>query len=191
MAADQLTPALIGVGGVIIGAILVWAREWISSQQTQKKHARYLAVRVVCILHIYGDQCAKVAQDDGHIIDHQSGEYVAPQAKMPPNPVFPGDIDWKSIDHKLAYRILSLPIKSQEADILIGFAFAAEESPPYFEKAFEVRQYQYARLGLEAISIARELRIMFEIPEREGMLSTPYSTMQSIIAQVEERGVSN
>ena len=190
-AAIQLTPALIGVGGVVVGAALVWAKDWFTLQWNQKNAARYLVVRVICILDEYADQCAKVAQDNGHIIDHQSGEYVAATHKTPPNPVFPDDIDWKSIDHRLVYLILSLPIKANKADVLIGYAFASEEAPPYFENAFKVRQYQYARLGLEAISIARQLHKMFDIPEREGMSSTPYQAMQNIVAQFEERQISD
>lgn len=102
--------ALFGLVGVFVGAMLTWVREVWSDRRTRGRHARYLAIRVVCVLDRYIESCAEVVSDDGlcHGQRNEQG-YLVPQIPLPAPPAFPEDLDWKSIEPSLMYLILSLP----------------------------------------------------------------------------------
>jgi hypothetical protein len=89
--------------GVLVGTALIPA---IRGYFTRKKSARYLAIRVVCILDKYVDDCASVASDWGE--DDAEGLAQA-QVSAPPSPWYPDDLHSHSIGHRLMYELLALP----------------------------------------------------------------------------------
>ena len=161
-----MTQAIFGLIGVFVGGLLTWFRDAWSDGRTLKRHARYLAIRVVCVLDKYVQDCADVATDDG-LCQGQRNErgYLEAQVSKPPPPTFPQDLDWKSIDHELTYRLFSLQNESEAADRMISFA-SENAFPPDFEEVFEERQYQYAMLGLAAFALTQELRDKYTISAR-------------------------
>ena len=185
MAADQLTPAFIGVAGVVVGAIMVWIKEWASAWRNRKRDAQYLAIRIVCILDEYADGCIEVAQDHGELLTEETGEEGSlPSAGTPSPPLFPNDVNWKSIDHQLAYRVLTLPGKVAITERAIDFFIS--EVQPSDDEILEQRRFQYAQLGLEAVAIAEQLRKGFNLPEKEDVSWNPDGTLQNIIKKIED-----
>ncbi|MCH2683678.1 hypothetical protein [Leclercia adecarboxylata] len=69
------------------------------------------------------------------------------------------------------YRIRELPVMQGEASRAIN---AAEAYPPDYDEFFEMRQYQYTRLGLKAIIQARRLRRFAGLPATR-LDATPWS----------------
>jgi hypothetical protein len=155
--------AIFGLIGVLVGACLTLIQNIWLEWRARGRHAHYLAICVVIALDKYIEDCADVAMDDG-LSQGQTNEkgHHEIQVSSPPAPTFAPDLDWKSIDHKLAYRLLSLPNYAQAADRIIGFAWE-NAFPPDFDELFEERQYQYAKLGLAAFALAQELRREYDI----------------------------
>ncbi len=153
--------------GVLVGVGITWVRDALSQRTTRRRNAHYLALRVVCLLDRYIEDCAKVADDDGSSPNQQNEKGDShPMTDLPAAPAFPADVDWKSIDQRVAYRLVSMDNEATRANWIISGA-AENAFPPDFAELFEERRYQYAHLGLRALDIARELRTEYKIPEPE------------------------
>ena len=162
-----MSGAIFGLLGVIVGALLSLVRDALADRRMRDRHARYLAIRVVCALDSYVESCADVVSDDGLSEGQRNAEgYLEVQIPLPPPPVFSGDLDWKSIDHDLMYRLLSLPSDAERADRRIDATWRVA-FPPDFEELFEERQLQYAKLGLTASALSREIREKYHIAAQE------------------------
>jgi len=144
--------------GVLVGTALV---PWIRNRDSRIRAARYLAIRLVCILDKYLEDCAAVAIDWGR--EGPKGD-LEPQVSAPPLPSYPADIDWRSIDYALMYELLSLPTMAEKAAGIISGA-SENAFPPDYEDYFETRNFQYATLGLKAFELAKKLRSKYKIPD--------------------------
>jgi hypothetical protein len=161
--------ALIGLVGVIIGGFVVSFREWWSSRIERHREGSYSAIRLICILNEYADKCVDAVQDDGTFLGQPAGrtesgeEYFAAQV-TPPKPLeFPEDISWRSLPEGLMHRTLALANKARSTDRYIDGQREYAAIPPYYDEFFEARQEGYAKLGLDAIDIAADLRERFGI----------------------------
>jgi hypothetical protein len=164
---------------VLIGTIVV---PWIRDRIARKRAARYLAIRVVCVLDKYVDDCAAVATDWGE--EDQKG-FTQSSVSVPPIPVYPADLDWHSIDHSLMYRILSLPTASERANASIqGEAEYAD--PPDYRSFFEGRNLTYGQIGMKTYELAKLLRARYLIPDPEAGDWNPVDAMNREIKEIEE-----
>lgn len=152
-----------GLIGVLLGALLTTLRERLAERSARDKNARYLAIRVVCILDRYVEKCAEVVVDDG-LCEGQRNElgYLEPQIEIPPPPKFPSDVDWKSIEPPLMYRLLSLPNEADAANSRIAAASRFAD-PPDYDELFEERKNQYSKLGIAANALKTDIRKLFAI----------------------------
>ena len=158
-----MSNVLFGLLGVLVGAFITWIKETLIQKRTRLEHATYLAVRVICILDEYVDKCVAIVTDDGSVSaevqvlhrDEHVKEYY-PVKRLPVVPDFPADLDWRSIDSDLMYRILTFPNRVRIENSGIQWVVG---------ELFEIRQEGYAKLGLEAIEIVEELRRLFKLPE--------------------------
>lgn len=161
--------AITGLIGVVIGALLAPFFDWCKEKRSSKQKARFLAVSVICILDDFIDKCVDVACDDGEVGPDGIVLYSTP------TPTIKGlsEIsDWKTIDHKLMYEILSLPNKIKSTENYISFACDTWIGPPYDELGPEL-QYEYSKLGILANELATKLRTAYDIPERGGSERNP------------------
>lgn len=152
-----MTEAIFGLLGVVLGSSISWFQSyWLNKRET-KKNGRYLAIRIVCILDHYLEQCADVVKDNGLSFGQRTKEgYLGPQVKSPGPPVYPDDVDWKSIDHELMFQILSFPSEVEEGDRMIKATWNIT-SPPDFKEWFVERKFQYSRFGLMAYKLSDNL----------------------------------
>lgn len=149
--------AIIGLIGVIIGSVISWLQGYWNQRRTEKKSAGYLAIRVVCVLDKFIEDCADVISDDGLAFGQRNKDgFLEPQVKSPGAPVFPGDVDWKCIDQDLMYKLLSMPSEVDAGDRMIKFMDEIA-SPPNYEEWFAERKYHYSRFGLQAFALSNEL----------------------------------
>lgn len=151
--------------GVITGACLAWEKDSWSERVKKESNARFLAVRVVCVLDDLQDRCASIASDRGEGESYHSTGRREPDTELPSGLVLPDDVDWKSIEHKLAYRILSLPDKIKRSNRLIAFAAEYVTSPVEVEGYFVERRDRYVCIGLEVGNILQNLRDTYDIPQ--------------------------
>lgn len=153
-----------GLGGVIVGTVL----PWILDRWNNKRRARYLAIRVVCILDEFLDQCTSIVGDDGLSDGQRNADgSLEPQVAQPKGLPLPSDVDWRSIDHNLMYKILALPSRIDADKRSISFAVKHSFAPDYNE-FFEERQYRYACLGLDVFTLTEGIRTTYEIPRQES-----------------------
>jgi len=171
-----------GLLGAIIGSAFPW---WMNIQGTQSK-ARYLAIRVVCILDKYVEDCVAVIKDDGLCYGSRTKDgCLEPQVVCPGTPIFPDDIDWKSINYDLMYEILSFPSDVEAADGIITHTWDFAASPPDYDEGFEERSFQYAQLGLKAYEVAKKLRVQYKIPKRDYKDWDPVSELKSDLEKIQ------
>jgi len=166
-----MNEAIFGLLGVFVGSFIPWIKETLDERRLRSQHALYLRARIVCVLDEYVEKCVEVVQDDGTVMgqaaerDENGQEYYVPQVPLPEPPVYPDDVDWKSIDGKLMYNLLALPNNARATDRYIS-ASSENAFPPDYDELFEARCEGYAILGLEALELSKELRKPNEIPER-------------------------
>jgi len=174
-AVSTMTGALIAIGGT-----------WFFSQEDKEKAARYLAIRVVYVFDKYLTDCVAVAKDDGLSYGQRTNEgYLEPQVSSPGAPIFPSDVDWKSIDHNLMYEILSFSSDVDAADGSIAFISDVVASPPDYEEYFEERAFCYAQFGLRAHKLATKLRTKYQIPEKVYGDWNPVSELKDELEKIE------
>ncbi|MDF9440199.1 hypothetical protein EM864_00345 [Stenotrophomonas acidaminiphila] len=164
-----MSTAIVGLIGVILGSILAGLKDWLVHVFKRRSDGRYAAVMTIAVLEEYLQKCVAVVADDGTCEGRPAGrtdqgeEYLAPQAKKPEPPIYPADVDWRSISFKLMYKILSLPNAARETDRYIA-ASAEHSFPPDYDEFFAARQEGYAHLGLQAFGLIEGLREEFRLP---------------------------
>ena len=173
-----LISAASGLFGVIVGAILPWFRD----RWSNKRQAGYLAIRVVCILDEFLEQCTSIVGDSG--LCNPDGSLEA-QVSQPNDLPLPKDVDWRSIDHGLMYKILVFPSRIQRDNRSISFA-ADNSFPPHYDEFYEERQYRYACLGLDAAALTQELQTTYGIPPQEFGHWNPVSYLKDEKAKIEQ-----
>ncbi len=165
-----MSTAVIGLLGVILGSVLTGLKDVIAHFFAKKRDGRYAAVRLIAVLDEYAQKCVSVVGDDGTAEGRPAGrtehgeEYLVAQIDTPPPPTYPDDIDWRSISFGMMYRTLALPSTASETDRYIS-ASSDHAHPPDFDEFFVARQEGYAHLGLEALSLIKDLRSEFDLPE--------------------------
>lgn len=98
-------------------------------------------------------------------VNEHRRDILAPQVQAPGPPVFPDDVDWKSIDHELMYKILSLPSEVESADRFIKATWDIAY-PPDFEDWFEERKFRYSQFGLIAYKLSEDLTTKYNIQKK-------------------------
>lgn len=189
--ADDLIPAIIGASsgivGVAVGAGIVWLKEWRSERAAGTKQARYLAVQVVCVLDKFAEACLDVIADNGLSQGQRNPEgNLEAQVKAPESIVYPSDVDWRSIDPDLMYRLLSFSMDLADSWRSIDSVWEAY-GPSGDEKLLEERAYQFSILGKMAVDMASKLRASYGIPSRaRSNLSDLFKTQKQRIEKERE-----
>jgi hypothetical protein len=165
---------------LLLGHIL-WPmiKDWRST----KSDATYLAIRVVCVLDKFVEDCASTAIDDGE--ENEKGESIA-RVTAPDPPTYPTDVNWKSINNTLMYKLLSLPASTERAANYVQNSTEDSFGPDYGEW-FEARTESYANLGLQAHALSRELRKQYKLPAVEFLAWDPISRMEDELRKISSR----
>ncbi len=152
-------------------------------QDELDRNARYLAIRVVCKLDPFVNECCNVVGDWGE--EDQEGYSHARTST--PTISFPDDLDWKSIGPDLMYRILGLPNELDTAEQSIDSAYHHGSTPPDYSEFFEERAFQYGQLGRAALALADDIRRIYRIPTREFVNWHPKDTLESAVTEIQKR----
>lgn len=143
--------AVFGLVGVLIGSGITWSQAYWFQRQEKQKAAQYLAIRVICVLDKFLVDCIEVVKDKGlYTLDGGKIE------KVPlPELAFPKDIDWKSIDAELMYKLLSFPtdIESFHGQIQMAWDIDLKDRTIGMEE----RAFHYAQWGIHAHKLLDEL----------------------------------
>jgi hypothetical protein len=156
-------------------------------QKRNKKNARYLAIRIVCILDKYLQDCTDVVKDNGLLYGQRTADgYLQPQIKNPGPPVYPDDVDWKSIDHELMFSLLSLPSEVEDGDRIIKATWAIA-GPPDFEDWFDERKFYYSQFGLMAYKLSYDLSSKYGIKKKTYNNWSPVDDLKQELELVARR----
>ena len=156
-ASQTVTVGLISAASGLAGVIVATVLPWMQVRWNNKRKARYLAIRVVCVLDGFLDQCTSVVGDDGLCDGQRDAEgCLQAQVAQPKGLPLPTDVEWRSIDYGLMYNILALPSRIEGDNRAISFAAEHSIAPDYVE-VFEARRYRYACLGLDAAALTQTL----------------------------------
>ncbi|ELY6322373.1 hypothetical protein ACI49Z_003777 [Cronobacter turicensis] len=188
-------PLLSGLGGVAITGFVSFflarqnhrytldreeagARERLRQAQLIEKEKRhkeliYISTELIILLEQYAEGCAAVAGDEGEMNNSVRDSEREPSVDYPAPLNFesvPGD--WRSLPAVLMFRIRELPLLRTEAMGAIKDA-GANSTPPDHSEYFSARQYEFSRLGLKAIHLARQLRRKCGLP-RSRLNASPW-----------------
>lgn len=179
--------AIFGFLGVIIGATISWFQSYWTNKRESDKSAKYLAIRLVCILDKYLYDCIKIVKDDGLSYGQRNKEgCLEPQVKQPGPPIYPDDIDWKSIEPDLMYGLLSFPSEVADGERLISFAWDIT-GPPDFEEWFDERKFQYSQFGLIASKLSNDLSSKYGIKKKVYNNWDPVADLKTELETVSQR----
>ncbi|WP_166269256.1 hypothetical protein [Marinobacter caseinilyticus] len=151
--------------------LLMWLiellREIRGRRGKNEKDLQYLCAHLVVSLERYVDSCAAVVGDDGLCCGQpdKDGYHVA-QVDQPKLGVDPYNQELKLLPTPIMHALVQFPRDIEIANAKIDGA-SEHATPPEYEEAFEERQYQYAKLGLEAQELASELRTLAAMSPRE------------------------
>jgi len=177
---------LIGLSGVILGAILTVLRDLLNNHLTSKKRAEYLAIRVTCIFDRFVASCVLVAEDDGMIYGRDEQGCIEFHTKFPKIDYQSLDVDWQSLPFDLMYEILNFPSHIEESDGVIESTAEFGSGPPDYEEETEERRLQYAKLGLLADSLSTKLRSKYNMPSKDYKDWSPVGYLKKTIDKIEE-----
>jgi hypothetical protein len=187
-----MSEAIFGFIGVFIGAIIPWIKETLNERAQRGRHARYLAIQVIRVLEEFIDKCSDVVFDDGTSEGRPAGRYSSgemyneAQVTCPEAPVYPPDLDWRSIDTDTVYRIVMLSNMKRSVDLRISDA-ADHDSPPDYGEFFRARWEGYAELGLEAFAICEKLRKSYNLPQPDWRYYNPKKVFEEKKGEVERQ----
>jgi hypothetical protein len=164
-----LSEAIFGLVGVLVGAVIQWIKEGLNTHDQRTRQARYLAAQVIRELDDFVGKCIDVVRDDGTddrgepAGKTKEGErFLEPQVNLPNEPIYPNDLDWRSIDGDLLYSIVMLPNQKKNIDRRISDA-EIHDSPPFYDSLFLARIEGYSNLGLKALEIRNRLRKKYKL----------------------------
>ena len=183
-----MNDAILVLIGVFIGSLNPWLLSFVKERKNKRENANYLAVRIAPVLDKYISDCIDIVDDDGTYLGEPAGKEgcCEPQVNLPKHIIFPEDIDWKSIDIQLMFKLLSLPNLAYMANRSIAL-FDDIADPPYYEEAFEERQEQYAKLALHALDAKLKFRQKYKILEQSKNGSwNPHEKLDKKIKEIKK-----
>ncbi|WP_124982961.1 hypothetical protein [Ralstonia solanacearum] len=139
--------------------------------------SKYFAIQVSHLLDQYVIGCADVVGDDG--LFHGRTDEDGCRQRQTAAPIFEPDrlrVEWMSLPIDVMNDVLSLPFKASQVVNFVN-GIAEFSMPPDYSEFFEERQYQYARLGIEAASLANKLRDHANVRSQPFLVSDPVAYM--------------
>lgn len=170
----NVATGLITAGAAIAAVMLTHRftlkRERQASEDKLQRERYFIATELVFLLEQFAESCASVARDNG--LEHEHA--FAPTFPRPELDYSVITGDWRILPVRLMYQLRELPVLKSESDRTID---AADYTGPDYDAFFEARQYEYTRLGLKAIILARRLRKLAGFPDSR-LNTTPWSAQR-------------
>nr|WP_318384842.1 hypothetical protein [uncultured Enterobacter sp.] len=117
-------------------------------QEKIDRERHFIAIELVFLLEEFAEKCATIAFENRYSL---SGTDV----DLPEIDLSEVKGDWRVLPARLMYRLREFPVIKQSSDRTIT---TGHRAPPYFEDATITRRYEYTRLGIRALILARSLR---------------------------------
>lgn len=160
----------VATGAITAGAAIaaVMLTHWFTQRRERRaadekldRELLFVTTELIFILEDYAEGCARVATDSGE--DNPQGERE-PVSAYPELDLSDADGDWRTLPALLMYRIRELPVMQKES-IRAVQEVGEYDHAPYYTDTFRERKYQFTRLGLKAIFLAKRLRALVGLPK--------------------------
>jgi hypothetical protein len=148
------------LGGVCLAHYFTRRREERAAAAKQASERFFIGTELVFKLEDFAEACAAATQDEG---EQDERGYWRATTRVPPFEFDDVTGDWRALPASVMYRVLEFHVLQPEANGTIAHAFE-HDSPPDFSWGFRERRYQYARLGLRALFLAKRLRKITGMP---------------------------
>ncbi|HDS1519564.1 TPA: hypothetical protein QEK92_002110 [Stenotrophomonas maltophilia] len=149
------------LGGVLLGSRLTGGRERRAKEAKQQEDLLFLAVTVSAVLEAFVSECASVSTDDGTSMGQLSRtedgeEYRSQQVDTPKLDFSDLKVAWTALPAEMLDRLHALPAKLRNVESALSDVREHDWSP--YDEYFEHRQLKYAKLGVNAGQLSREIR---------------------------------
>lgn len=177
----EITTAIIGFVGVIVGAAVPTLNELCRHKTERKEAARYLSALLIAKLDKLIIDCCQLVKDSGKKDEHgyYRPEYAHPAFELPMD-----GVDWRTLDSDAQLSILNLPYRLEYISSVISWE-SEYDAPPDFIATFQKRKYLYAKLGIEVSRLSDELRKSFEFPRSTVCDWNPVPIFEEVIKNVD------
>lgn len=176
--------AATGLLGVIIGSAITIYSQARREKRQQTSSGTYLAASISLLLDDFLEACARAAADTGELgPDRETMETSVPHPCLAP---YPTDIDWKSIDPQMMYRIIALRREVKFAEEYIQSTYEHVAFPPDYDDLFIARTEQFSKLGKTAAALSSELRKSFGLPKADFGGWSPLDTINRELKRIED-----
>lgn len=163
-----MSEAVIGFAGVVIGSLAIIVYQVVTERRKIKRKARYLAVRLSCLLEEYIDECDAVLENadynlqlDDETIHYGLGSF---DVSMPTGSLFPDDLDWTSIDMRFAYDAFMLANKTVIYNRNVQTIREHIDDPFDFGQEYIARKEHCQELQALAHSLVDRIRARWDLP---------------------------
>lgn len=155
------------LGGVLLGSRLTGGRERLAREAKQREDLLFLAVTVSAVLEAFVSDCAAVSTDDGTSMGQLSRtedgeEYRSAQVETPKLDFSGLEVAWTALPAEMLDRLHALPAKLRNVESALSDVAEHDWAP--YDDYFEHRQLRYAKLGVNAGQLSREIRLEAGLP---------------------------
>lgn len=176
-------------GGVLTGGVALLVtrlnhhytlkREDRAAAVKQKTELYFISTELVFRLERFAQGCAGVVNDEG--FEDDKG-YTRTSVTAEPFSTDNIDGDWRVLPGRILYRIRELSVLIPEANRYISIVRDYDD-PPDWQMTFKERRYQYSRLGLRAMLLAKRLRRLHAMPSSHLDNDSPWSVQNVLWAE--------
>ncbi|WP_179381821.1 hypothetical protein, partial [Enterobacter hormaechei] len=166
-------------GGVWYGQRLITQREKEAAATKRESELYFISTQLVFRLERFAQGCAEVVNDEG--FEDDKG-YTRTGISAEPFSTEDIDGDWRVLPSRILYRIRELSVLIPEASRYISIV-SDYDNPPDWQMTFKERRYQYSRLGLRAMILARRLRRLNAMPSSHLDNNSPWSVQNVLWAE--------
>lgn len=150
----------VALAGIALTHHLTRIREREAAERKTAADRYFIATKLVFKLEDYAEMCAEVSQDDGR---RDEGDEYRPTVRVYSLEFNDVTGDWRALPAPVMYRLREMSVLQAEARGSINFISDVDTSSRY-DVYYRERKYQYARLGLRALLLAKRLRKLTGMP---------------------------
>lgn len=130
------------------------------TEDKRQKELLYISTELVFRLERFAQGCADVVKDEGLEDDEGYTRTTVSAEEFSTDDI---DGDWRVLPARIMYRIREMTVLIPEANRYISVIYEFDD-PPDWQNTFKERRYQYSRLGMRAVLLAKRLRKLNGMP---------------------------
>jgi hypothetical protein len=148
------------IAGIVL-FLLNWLREYVTAHVKRQVEASTMAFSLATQLDRLIAECVDVISDPLYV---DPGSGITEATVADPIIEFPKEWRWEVLPKLLQYRIRSIPNTIDVIGRKVASIYEYGEGPPEYSDAYNERELLFAKLGLEALALNKELVKRYGVP---------------------------